>query len=261
MKFFRLALLFAFLLGAFTTQAQLLDLFKNKKKNKKSAQTEQPALEPAKALPEKTFTYRSCTLNRNVERKTIDSCLQRFARKVITEMPYYEQGEDVRYQEKNNSYVTFSFLDDTPKLVAISIEDIEDVTTIQQLQQMILAQMGEPTQGYEMMKNYDGANNTTWADYSTYEFVYRYVFGSYVYEFHITQYGMKMKDKKVIRPYTFSAVVNKKSEAGAHNAMENNDSADEQQSSDKKQQESFYPAEGITQYDGFIVEAKLLHKW
>jgi hypothetical protein len=261
MKFLRLTLIFTFLLGVTASQAQLLDFVKNKKKNKKqSAQTEQPAPELEKTLPEKTFTYRCYTLNRNVERETIDSCLQLFARKIITDMPYYEQGEDVRYQEKNNSYVTLSFLDDTPKLVAVTIEDIEDVTTIQQLQQMILAQMGEPTQGYEMMKNYDGASNSTWTDYSTYEFVYRYVFGSQVYEFYITQFGMKMKDKKVIRPYSFSAVLSKKSEV-AYNAMLSGGSAEEKQSSDKKQKESFYPAEGVVPYDGFIVEAKLLRKW
>lgn len=272
-------------------RAQLFDrLLKKKSKVKtetkaKDAKNEQPtASENAVAANEKHFSYRCYTLNTDVEKADIDSCTAKNNLEMITEMEYYEQGEDVRFKDKGVA-VTLQFRDDTKRLIAINVEDIDDVSLVQQLQQLVMSQMGTPTMGYEIMKNYDGPDNDVWSDYTTYEYVYRYVIGSNVYDFEVSQYGAKMKNGKVIHPYNFSATVNKKSEV-ALNVSKNtggddsakdasaSDGSDDDSAKDKKAKskkekkvdeqslkQNFYPPVGVDQVGNCSVESRMLKKW
>lgn len=224
------------------------------------------------------FTYRCYTLNTDVDKATINACLEKYGQTPLTEMQYYEQGEDVRFKEKNNAAVTLQFKDDTPRLTVINVEDIEDINFVHQLQEIVLSQMGDPTMGYELMKNYDGPAGSVWADYSTYEYMYRYVIGTNVYDFKVTQFGAKMKNGKMIHPYNFSATINKKSEVAlkvSENLGDDNDTSDENNPDGTKKKEKkkkklteeeklkkdFYPLVGVSQVGDYSVEARMLRAW
>jgi len=247
----------------FTSNAQLLDGLFNKEKKEKKQKTEKIETPPpgtiqdkgevaptnlAPAVTDKKFSYKCYTLNTDVEMDAVKGCTDKEGQQMITDTQYYEQGEDLRMKEKNNSTVTLSFLGDTKRLMGVSVEDIEDISTVQQLQQQVLTQMGNPTMGYEMMKNYDGNKAAAWANYSTYEFVYRYVIGLTAYDFRVTQFGAKMKNGKIIHTYSFSATVNKKAEVSSN-------------PDETKVKTDFYPPIGVQQVDDYTVESRMLRKW
>lgn len=194
----------------------------------------------------KNFKYKCFTLGESNELTEIMACLQ--GNKFITEMDYYEQGENIRFIERGAT-VTLMF-DDllTKKITQLDIEDIEELSFVQQLQNSVLQQLGNPDMGYEIMKNYDGSESSVWSDYSTYEFVYRYMTATNIYDFRITQFGAKTKNGRVLHPYTFSATVTPrtqvtKTEEGSK--VENN----------------FYPELGVKNIDGYTIETQILRKW
>ncbi len=196
----------------------------------------------------KKFTYKCFTLNTSIEIEEVSECINSKGEKIITDMQYYEQGEDIRVREKQNTIMVLSFLDDTKRLIKISVDDMEDINIVKYLQQQVLDQMGTPTQGYEIMKNYDGNKNAAWADYSTYEFVYRYIYGSTAYDFRVTQFGAKSKNNKIIHPYSFTATVSKKKEL-SDNPEETLETGD------------FYPPTGVLQVEDYTIETRILRKW
>ncbi len=287
----RIILLITFLFSALVSQAQLFDKLMNKDKKEKvekkeAVVTEEKSDEASKfsllkkkdeeeVLDKRHFTYKNYTLNTDVTKDYLDSCVTKSNTKVITDMQYYEQGEDMRFKENNDVSVTLRFLDDTERLIGIYVEDIDDIAYVNQLQQLVLKQMGEPTMGFEVMKNYDGTSNNLWTDYSTYEYMFRYVIGTNVYDFQVTQYGAKMKNGKVVHPYNFAATVNKKSEVALK--MAENLGADEpiydengkpkeekkkkEMSDDEKIKENFYPQVGVQQFGDYTMELKMLRKW
>lgn len=287
----RIFLLITFLFSTVVSQAQLFDRLMKKDKKEDVEKKEEVVEEKSEGssnlnlfkkshnesvMDGKHFTYRCYTLNTDIARDEIDSCLNNGKSKTLTDMQYYEQGEDVRFKDKDVS-VTLRFLDDTERLTGIFVEDIEDIAYVNQLQQLVMTQMGEPTMGFEMMKNYDGASNNLWTDYSTYEYMFRYVIGDYVYDFQVTQYGAKMSKGKVVHPYNFEAVVSKKSEIAlkvANQGMEDETIYDENgkpkeevvekkevEYDEKKNKKSFYPPVGVQQFEDYTMEAKMLRKW
>lgn len=253
--------------------AQLFDFGKKEeKKTEQSLKKKKQQPEELKVIDNRTFTFRKFALGSeiDVEKLKKDTLPPEGFKRFLTEMPYYEAGEDIRLVDNSGLIVTFLFQEDTPKLVGIDVEDIENMAMVQQLQQMVMQQMGEPTMGYELMKNFDGDKNTIWTDYSTYEFVYRYDIGASSFDFRITQYGAKMKKGKVVHPYDFSAVMNKRREAklspaqlnAAENKMENKESEADGVKKEKKDEKStFYPFVGAQQFDEYMVESKMLRKW
>ena len=299
MKLFARLLLAAFLFGSTAVEAQLIDLLKKKKDKTEQAapqstndtsqveaeESPEPESKPEKSddkpadLTGRHFTYRCFTLNTDIDKASVLSCAEQNASSMITETQYYEQGEDFRFKEKNNSSVSLQFKDDTPRLIAIHVENIESMGVVQQLQEMVLQQMGNPTMGFELMKNYDGPANTVWTDYSTYEYMYRYVIGTNVYDFKVTQFGAITKNGKVIHPYTFSATVNKKSEvalkvsenlgtddpdATAGEIETHKKKAKEKKkklTDDEKLKQNFYPPVGVAQVGEYTVEARILRAW
>lgn len=237
------------------SNAQLIDeLFKKKDKEPKETPAaiknkgEVVPVDNAPVVTDKEFVYKCFTLNTNVEVDEVKECVYSKDEKIITDMQYYEQGEDIRIKEKTNSTLVLAFLDDTKRLISMSVNDIEDISLVKALQQQVLDQMGNPTQGYEIMKNYDGSNNSAWADYSTYEFVYRYVIGTTAYDFRVTQFGAKSKNGKIIHPYSFTAIVSKKAEISS-NPDETLEKGD------------FYPPIGAKEIEGYTVETQMLRKW
>lgn len=293
----RLLLPFLLLSLSASVDAQLLDLLKNRKSKSEAADTVQQTKEPVdnglKSLDEvkveksddkpadlkgRHFTYRCYTLNTDVDKAAIEACVEKDQPKMITELQYYAQGEDLRFKEKNNAAVSLQFKDDSPRLIAIHVEDIEDISLVHQLQEIVLKQMGDPTMGFELMKNYDGPANTVWTDYSTYEYMYRYIIGTNVYDFKVTQFGAKTKNGKVIHPYTFSATVNKKSEvalkvsenlgaddaggdAGEVATNKKKEKKKKELSEDEKLKKDFYPPVGVAQVNEYTVEARMLRAW
>ena len=196
----------------------------------------------------KKFIYKCFTLNSNIDIEDVTECANNKKEPIITDMKYYEQGEDIRIREKLNTILVLKFLDDTKRLICISIEDIEDINFVKYLQSQVTDQLGDPTRGYELMKNYDGNRNAAWADYSTYEFVYQYTMGTTAYDFRVTQFGAKMKNNKLIHPYSFTATVSKKKEMS--------DNPDE-----TLEKGVFYPPIGIKEVEGYTVESRILRQW
>lgn len=253
--FFRTVLFTLFICSSTVSNAQLLEgLFKKNNDEEKTTPAavknkgELAPVENAPTVTDKKFSYKCYTLNTNVELTEVNECVKSKGEHILTDMKYYEQGEDIRIKEKTNSTLVLAFLDDTKRLISIGVEDIEDINLVKYLQQQVLDQMGTPTQGYEIMKNYDGNKNAAWADYSTYEFVYRYIIGTTAYDFRVIQYGAKMKNGKIIHPYSFSAVVSKKKEMS--------DNPDE-----TLEKGQFYPTIGIKTIEDYTVETRMLRKW
>ncbi|MDR1679433.1 MAG: hypothetical protein LBR81_06600 [Prevotellaceae bacterium] len=288
--FLKLFLSISFLTFAVQGNAQLIDSLlkkKNKAKTEKSSEKKGASTIENEQVSEndvavkkeekgkvqtdsKKFSYRGFTLNTTLTRDEILEIVNKEALDTITEMQYYEQGEDLRLKDKNGTTLFMQFDDENLRLIAIHIESIENISLAQQLQQTTLSQMGEPTMGYEIMKNYDGTGNSVWSDYSTYEYLLRYIVGINVYDFQLTQFGAEYKSGKVVHPYSFSATINKKSEV-AMNATNNigESDADEGEktkkkkplSDDEKIRQNFYPPTGIKQLSEGSVEARMLRKW
>ncbi len=245
----------AILFSSSASNAQLLEGLFNKKEKEETVaspiEETNGELVADNSLPEMTnkkFNYQCFTLNSNVDIQEVRACADKNNVPIITDMNYYEQGEDIRIREKRNSVMVLRFQDDTKRLVNLSVDDIEDINVVKYLQQTVLDQMGEPTRGYELMKNFDGNKNAAWADYSTYEFVYQYTIGRTSYDFRVTQFGAKVKNNKMIHPYSFSATVSKKKEMS--------DNPDE-----TLEEGVFYPPIGIKDIDGYTVESRILRQW
>jgi hypothetical protein len=263
--------------------AQLFDFFKSDKtKVQKSKQNDSGE----NLEPEKYFSYRGFTLGKDVDVSALDpqNPPKGFS-KYITDMEYYETGEDLRMMDILGPMVTLMFDEDTPKLVVIEVENIDDMSVVKQLEGLVIKQLGQPTKGYEIMRNYDGSGTTMWSDYSTYEFVYRYDVGAYSYDFRVTQHGAKMKGKKVVYPYDFSATISPRSNpkksphqliVEQEKQIQEDEKAyskylEEEESSEKTnnkksvekqpEEDHFYPPIGTIQKDGLTIEVKLLRKF
>jgi hypothetical protein len=193
------------------------------------------------------FQYKCFTLNKEANFSAAKQCAEK-EENVITDETYYRPGEEIRLKNDNNTVLTLYFVGDTNILSQLSVEDIEVMNDVEQFQQMVLSQMGTPTMGYELMKNYDGPDSNIWTDYSAYEFFYRFVKGGWIYEFKIEQVGIESKNKKLVYPYSFTASVNKKPET-------------ETPQNGNAPTVGIYPEEGIQQFGEFTVESKLLRKW
>lgn len=251
----KIILVSGLILTSSISQAQLLEgLFSKKDKEEKvdsPVEENDGEVVAPDNLPEvtnKKFFYKCFTLNSNVDIEEVKECAENKSMPIITDMNYYEQGEDIRLREKLNFILVLRFLDDTKRLINISIDDIEDINVVKYLQEEVLAQMGPPTRGYELMKNYDGNKNAAWADYSTYEFVYQYTIGNTAYDFRVTQFGAKVRGNKIIHPYSFSATVSKKKDM--------TDNPDE-----TLEKGIFFPPIGIKEVEGYTVESRILRQW
>lgn len=218
------------------------------------------------------FVYNGFALNGIVNMETIvDSVPPAGFMSYVSDMQLYVPGEDLRLLDKYGNTVTLMFDADTTRLTTIQVEDIESMAYVQQLQALVNKQLGEPTQGYEVIRNYDGDNNSVWTDYSTYEFMYRYRVGGYSYDFNISQYGAKKYKGKVIHPYDFKATVNKHALAAPSPNQQIEVNKKRNQNSEKDEvmviesvtpgASDFYPQEGTQRYGDYTVEVKMLKKW
>lgn len=247
----------------------------------KTERKDTAAADSGSMLPEvtkRTFRYKCFALNTDIPTQWLKDSLKENCKLMVTDMNWYETGDDVRFILEPDLDMTLQFMRDTTRLVTIQIGDIENMSIVQQLQQMVLKQMGDPTMGYELVRNYDGDDNTIWSDYTTYEFVYRYDIGNTTYDFRITQYGAKMKMGKVIHPYDFIATVSKHSdaplspaEAAALAINEENAEADNGSGKEattvksfekrKRKKADYYPKVGVETAGGYSIETKMLKKW
>ena len=209
------------------------------------------------------FIFRGFALNGivNVESLKADTTPPAGFKEYITDMRFYEEGEDLRLIDNSGLHVTMLFEPGTSRLTGVQVENVDRMDQVQQLQQLIKKEMGVPTRGYEVIRNYDGDNNSVWTDYSTYEFVYQYDYGDVIYDFHISQYGAKKINGKIMHPYDFLATVTipKNEPAPAEQSRESSDvKAGE---ADKSKLDKFYPKEGVQRHGNYTVEVKLLAWW
>ena len=209
------------------------------------------------------FIFRGFALNGivNVESLKADTTPPAGFKEYITDMRFYEEGEDLRLIDNSGLHVTMLFEPGTSRLTGVQVENVDRMDQVQQLQQLIKKEMGVPTRGYEVIRNYDGDNNSVWTDYSTYEFVYQYDYGDVIYDFHISQYGAKKSNGKIMHPYDFLATVTipKNKPAPAEQSRESSDvKAGE---ADKSKLDKFYPKEGVQRHGNYTVEVKLLAWW
>lgn len=209
------------------------------------------------------FIFRGFALNGivNVESLKADTTPPAGFKEYITDMRFYEEGEDLRLIDNSGLHVTMLFEPGTSRLTGVQVENVDRMDQVQQLQQLIKKEMGVPTRGYEVIRNYDGDNNSVWTDYSTYEFVYQYDYGDVIYDFHISQYGAKKSNGKIMHPYDFLATVTipKNEPAPAEQSRESSDvKAGE---ADKSKLDKFYPKEGVQRHGNYTVEVKLLAWW
>ena len=209
------------------------------------------------------FIFRGFALNGivNVESLKADTNPPAGFKEYITDMRFYEEGEDLRLIDNSGLHVTMLFEPGTSRLTGVQVENVDRMDQVQQLQQLIKKEMGVPTRGYEVIRNYDGDNNSVWTDYSTYEFVYQYDYGDVIYDFHISQYGAKKSNGKIMHPYDFLATVTipKNKPAPAEQSRESSDvKAGE---ADKSKLDKFYPKEGVQRHGNYTVEVKLLAWW
>ena len=211
------------------------------------------------------FIFRGFALNGivNVESLKSDTIPPAGFKEYITDMRFYEEGEDLRLIDNSGLHVTMLFEPGTSRLTGVQVENVDRMDQVQQLQQLIKKEMGVPTRGYEVIRNYDGDNNSVWTDYSTYEFVYQYDYGDVIYDFHISQYGAKKSNGKIMHPYDFLATVTIPKEtqnAEAEQSREGNDA--KANNADKtKAYDKFYPKEGVQRHGNYTVEVKLLAWW
>lgn len=205
------------------------------------------------------YAFRNIVLGEPLDAKAItDSTLPEGFNKVLTNLDFYDQGEDMRLIDVEGRQVTLAFdKRDTTLLTSISVDNINDLSYVKRLQAQIREQMGVPMMGYEVVRNYDGEGTGMREDYSTYEFVYRYRYAGRTYDFRLQQKGVKMKGKQVLHPYDFTATLLD----GALNAtMQQTIDADAPQKQEMEE-ERFYPTEGMKSEGGFVIETKILNRW
>lgn len=210
------------------------------------------------------FIFRGFALNGivNVESLKADTTPPAGFKEYITDMRFYEEGEDLRLIDNSGLHVTMLFEPGTSRLTGVQVENVDRMDQVQQLQQLIKKEMGVPTRGYEVIRNYDGDNNSVWTDYSTYEFVYQYDYGDVIYDFHISQYGAKKSNGKIMHPYDFLATVTIPKDEPAPAAEQSRESNDAQTGeTDKSKLDKFYPKEGVQRHGNYTVEVKLLAWW
>lgn len=210
------------------------------------------------------FIFRGFALNGivNVESLKADTNPPAGFKQYITDMRFYEEGEDLRLIDNSGLHVTMLFEPGTSRLTGVQVENVDRMDQVQQLQQLIKKEMGVPTRGYEVIRNYDGDNNSVWTDYSTYEFVYQYDYGDVIYDFHISQYGAKKSNGKIMHPYDFLATVTIPKDEPAPVAEQSRESSDVKAGeADKSKLDKFYPKEGVQRHGNYTVEVKLLAWW
>lgn len=210
------------------------------------------------------FIFRGFALNGivNVESLKADTTPPAGFKEYITDMRFYEEGEDLRLIDNSGLHVTMLFEPGTSRLTGVQVENVDRMDQVQQLQQLIKKEMGVPTRGYEVIRNYDGDNNSVWTDYSTYEFVYQYDYGDVIYDFHISQYGAKKSNGKIMHPYDFLATVTIPKDEPAPAAEQSRESSDAKAGeADKSKLDKFYPKEGVQRHGNYTVEVKLLAWW
>ena len=210
------------------------------------------------------FIFRGFALNGivNVESLKADTTPPAGFKEYITDMRFYEEGEDLRLIDNSGLHVTMLFEPGTSRLTGVQVENVDRMDQVQQLQQLIKKEMGVPTRGYEVIRNYDGDNNSVWTDYSTYEFVYQYDYGDVIYDFHISQYGAKKSNGKIMHPYDFLATVTIPKDEPAPAAEQSRESNDAKAGeADKSKLDKFYPKEGVQRHGNYTVEVKLLAWW
>ena len=185
---------------------------------------------------------------------------------LITDMQNYSKGDDIRLVDDHGLVVTVVLDSISDKVTGILVGNIDEMYDVRQIQTSVKRQMGEPSMGYEVIRNYDGDNNSVWTDYSTFEFVYRYNIGYTTYDFHLSQVGAAMKNNHVVHPYNFSAIVTRRVDK---QLSVNQQQAIQQSLGDGntvvdgslKTGEGFYPKEGTARYDDCSIETKVLTKW
>ncbi|MBQ2591573.1 MAG: hypothetical protein II569_07570 [Paludibacteraceae bacterium] len=253
---------------------KLTELFKknDNKTQPKSSNANNPSVNRNVALAknrrnpalDNKFIFRGFALNGivNVESLKADTTPPAGFKEYITDMRFYEEGEDLRLIDNSGLHVTMLFEPGTSRLTGVQVENVDRMDQVQQLQQLIKKEMGVPTRGYEVIRNYDGDNNSVWTDYSTYEFVYQYDYGDVIYDFHISQYGAKKSNGKIMHPYDFLATVTIPKEEPAPAAEQSRESNDAKTGeTDKSKLDKFYPKEGIQRHGNYTVEVKLLAWW
>lgn len=253
---------------------KLTELFKknDNKTQPKSSNANNPSVNRNVALAknrrnpalDNKFIFRGFALNGivNVESLKADTTPPAGFKEYITDMRFYEEGEDLRLIDNSGLHVTMLFEPGTSRLTGVQVENVDRMDQVQQLQQLIKKEMGVPTRGYEVIRNYDGDNNSVWTDYSTYEFVYQYDYGDVIYDFHISQYGAKKSNGKIMHPYDFLATVTIPKDEPAPAAEQSRESSDAKAGeTDKSKLDKFYPKEGIQRHGNYTVEVKLLAWW
>ncbi|MBQ1835777.1 MAG: hypothetical protein II129_01910 [Paludibacteraceae bacterium] len=253
---------------------KLTELFKknDNKTQPKSSNANNPSVNRNVALAknrrnpalDNKFIFRGFALNGivNVESLKADTTPPAGFKEYITDMRFYEEGEDLRLIDNSGLHVTMLFEPGTSRLTGVQVENVDRMDQVQQLQQLIKKEMGVPTRGYEVIRNYDGDNNSVWTDYSTYEFVYQYDYGDVIYDFHISQYGAKKSNGKIMHPYDFLATVTIPKDEPAPAAEQSRESNDAKTGeTDKSKLDKFYPKEGIQRHGNYTVEVKLLAWW
>jgi hypothetical protein len=253
---------------------KLTELFKknDNKTQPKSSNANNPSVNRNVALAknrrnpalDNKFIFRGFALNGivNVESLKADTTPPAGFNEYITDMRFYEEGEDLRLIDNSGLHVTMLFEPGTSRLTGVQVENVDRMDQVQQLQQLIKKEMGVPTRGYEVIRNYDGDNNSVWTDYSTYEFVYQYDYGDVIYDFHISQYGAKKSNGKIMHPYDFLATVTIPKDEPAPAAEQSRESSDAKAGeADKSKLDKFYPKEGVQRHGNYTVEVKLLAWW
>ena len=253
---------------------KLTELFKkdDNKTQPKSSNANNPSVNRNVALAknrrnpalDNKFIFRGFALNGivNVESLKADTTPPAGFKEYITDMRFYEEGEDLRLIDNSGLHVTMLFEPGTSRLTGVQVENVDRMDQVQQLQQLIKKEMGVPTRGYEVIRNYDGDNNSVWTDYSTYEFVYQYDYGDVIYDFHISQYGAKKSNGKIMHPYDFLATVTIPKNEPAPAAEQSRESNDAKAGeADKSKLDKFYPKEGVQRHGNYTVEVKLLAWW
>lgn len=253
---------------------KLTELFKknDNKTQPKSSNANNPSVNRNVALAknrrnpalDNKFIFRGFALNGivNVESLKADTTPPAGFKEYITDMRFYEEGEDLRLIDNSGLHVTMLFEPGTSRLTGVQVENVDRMDQVQQLQQLIKKEMGVPTRGYEVIRNYDGDNNSVWTDYSTYEFVYQYDYGDVIYDFHISQYGAKKSNGKIMHPYDFLATVTIPKDEPVPAAEQSRESNDAKAGeADKSKLDKFYPKEGVQRHGNYTVEVKLLAWW
>ncbi len=206
------------------------------------------------------YNFKGLVLGGTLDATAIsDSTLPNGFRQVMTNLDFYDQGEDLQMIDEDGHLVTLSFdKNDSTRLSVISVEDIRDLNYARRLQTQVRQQMGTPMMGYEVVKNYDSEGTGMRDDYSTYEFVYRYRYVGTTYDFRLQQKGVKTQGKRVLRPYDFTVTI---LESPLTFNQPKTIDADAPQVEPAAEVDRFYPKEGMSEEGNFTVETKILNRW